>query len=167
MSLPTTIYGKCSEPSEKHSSSVLEIECSAVDEMVSNVVVTENTLKEKEPQNRKDKEDGEQLCGLILNGSGDDRQILQVDNNDISMKCHQDERRDEGVNCKHTDELSVKTLANMFDFKIGVTTSTIPTYKTFSKLEDNRLFQKGRQNVDHMAANTATSMGAQFNESEC
>merc|ERR1711974_527353 len=96
--------------------------------------------------------------GLMLSCSDDDEKVVH-DNIAISSISHENEIRDERSNCKQ-DELSVKTLANLFDFK----NTTIPTYKQCASLEDNALFQRGRQS-DHLT--TTASMATQVNESEC
>ena len=127
-------------------------------EMSTKNVKKENKLLEEEPP-KTNKEKEVEHVGLMLNCSGDDGQVVHEDQIVISSTCPENEFRDESANCKQ-DELSVKTLANLFDFK----NTTIPTYKQCASLEENVLFQRGRQS-DHLT--TTASMGTQVNESEC
>lgn len=74
----------------------------------------------------------------------------QADDNESDAKSEVDE-------AKTGEVLSVKTLANMFDFK---SVNHVPTFKaSAAKLEDNRIFQKAAKMLDE-------NVGEEINQSE-
>ena len=158
-SLPTSLPVNVREKME-HNSSLQGIRCGIVEELISSVFVTGKPLVE-EDENIDIIVTKEQLLKQELDGSGDDNQNIELDRH--SKTCDNHEIKN-GVRHKH-DELSVKTLANMFDFKIGASPSTVPTYKPYSTLEENRLYLKGKLNVEELADHKTCNI--QLNESEC
>ena len=161
ISLPTTMSAKSHERGEQNLS-MLGIKCGVVEELVTNVFVSECALVEK---GQKDIKPNDLMKKETINGSGDEKQDIEED------KCprwqNYDEESEGTIFIKPNDELSVKTLANMFDFKIGVNSSTTTSCKPFTKLEDNKLFLKGKQNLDHITSNPKTPLCPQDAESEC
>ena len=100
----------------------------------------------------------------IIGDSGNDEN-LQINQN---FGCHTlIEDGTSAAKAIHNDELSVKTLATLFDFKKGVTTSSIPTCKPISRLEDNKLFLKGKLNLEPMTTTKSIPNSKVNNESEC
>eukprot|EP00094_Tigriopus_californicus_P005019 TCALIF_04833-PA protein Name:"Similar to SSH1 Protein phosphatase Slingshot homolog 1 (Homo sapiens)" AED:0.70 eAED:0.70 QI:0/0/0/0.33/1/1/3/0/790 len=64
------------------------------------------------------------------------------------------------------DELSVKTLANMFDYKVG----SVPLRPCSARLQDNRLFQRGKDMTSPSAfrqTGTKTPLATTEDQSEC
>lgn len=136
------------------------IRCGIVEELISSVFVTGKPLVE-EDENTNINVTKEHILKQEFDGSGDDNQNTELDRN--SKTCDNHEIKN-GIHHKH-DELSVKTLANMFDFKIGASPSTVPTYKSYSTLEENRLYLKGKLDVEELADPKTCKI--QLNESEC
>ena len=155
-SLPTSLPVNTNEKFE-HNSSMQGIRSGIVEELISSVFMSEKPLVE-EDESMKINLTKEHLLKEKLNGSGDDNQNLEVDRN--SKKCDNFEINS-GVRDKN-DELSVKTLANLFDFKID---KAVPTYKPYSTLEENRLFLKGKLDGEELAS--VKTCKIQLSESEC
>lgn len=158
-SLPTSLPVNTSEKVEKNIS-MQGIRSGIVEELISSVFMSGNPLVEEDEKISISIAKA-QLLKEKLNGSGDDNHNLELDRQ--NKPCDNNEINNEV--CLKPDELSVKTLANMFDFKIGASPSTVPTYKPYSTLEENRLFLKGKLNVQELANPTTCSI--QVNESEC
>ena len=162
-SLPTTIPANATDQSE-HNFTMLGIRRGVVEELVTNVFITEKPLVEEDENKTNEQELHDSCFEERLNNCCNENKYAEIDN--TSETCDQYVGNDD-IYFKQNDELSVKTLANLFDFKIGANTSTVPTCKPYSKLEENKLFIKGKQTGEQPPAKSKTPVSAQANESEC
>jgi hypothetical protein len=160
-SIMSTSLPANSTENSAHNVTTLGIRRGVVEELVTNVFITEKPLVEEEENITNERELHDSCIEERLNNRCNENSKL----NNSHETCDQVVGND--IYCKQNDELSVKTLANLFDFKIGANTSTVPSCKSYSKLEENKLFIKGKQTGEQLQTKSDTHIAGQANESEC
>ena len=161
ISTPTSLLAKSNEQVKLHALDCAT-SCGGVEDLGSNVFKYDMNSSSRAQSELIQTEI--HLKNGIIGDSGNDENI-QINQN-FGSPTHIEDGTS-AAKAIHNDELSVKTLATLFDFKKGVTTSSIPTYKPISRLEDNKLFLKGKLNLDPMTTTKPSPNSKVNNESEC
>ena len=161
ISTPTSLLAKSNEQVKRHALDCAT-SCGGVEDLGSNVFKYDMNSSSRAQSELIQTEI--HLKNGIIGDSGNDENI-QINQN-FGSPTHIEDGTS-AAKAIHNDELSVKTLATLFDFKKGVTTSSIPTYKPISRLEDNKLFLKGKLNLDSMTTTKPSPNSKVNNESEC